>query len=569
MAKHTETPVAEAESKKAGKKVRFWDTWQALVLFLVVLLFLRFVVFEPFKIPSGSMEPTLIGHEDYGDRIVTNKLAYQGGKSWLAFLGGEPKRFDVFVFEHDSRWEGSSEGGDATTVSSVKNYIKRCVGLPSETVTLSGGDLFLGQRGQEKIIRKWESSAELQERLWQPVSRAAFKLPVVPADADEPRRLVCAQEKERAFPWRVEPSTPARFEFQSEEKALYLDGPATLTYQHPVTNVYVKMGRWPFRHEHCPMSEPPPLGGEGEPKFRSPDAKSKYIRPYLPDSWEGVRCPNCRQVRFPLGIDEQIEPLVPEIVPDLNWTPAGASAPGQPPALQLDYGEVTASRGTPFFYGGHDIVGDLKLDLEFEPLAAGGALMIEVGSNLHRAVWCVSLGGEGTPAVKEEGRHEVAERPQAEAGRKHTLSLAYVDGSVLAVFDGRALEPVRLEAKPEGKAFVEGKVRSIARLSFTAGAKVKLTRLDLLRDLFYTLWLDQGRASQRPIPPNSKDIHLRHYDYDEGRYEFDIPEDSFLALGDNSPSSKDSRWWGYVPRKSLVGRASFVWWPPSRWRVIH
>ena len=36
----------------------------------------RIYLLEPFKIPSGSMEPTLIGHEDFGDRILTNKLAY-------------------------------------------------------------------------------------------------------------------------------------------------------------------------------------------------------------------------------------------------------------------------------------------------------------------------------------------------------------------------------------------------------------------------------------------------------------------------------------------------------------
>ena len=36
----------------------------------------RIYLVEPFKIPSGSMEPTLFGHEDFGDRILTNKLAY-------------------------------------------------------------------------------------------------------------------------------------------------------------------------------------------------------------------------------------------------------------------------------------------------------------------------------------------------------------------------------------------------------------------------------------------------------------------------------------------------------------
>jgi signal peptidase I len=45
-----------------------------------------------------------------------------------------------------------------------------------------------------------------------------------------------------------------------------------------------------------------------------------------------------------------------------------------------------------------------------------------------------------------------------------------------------------------------------------------------------------------------------------------IPEGEYFMLGDNSPNSLDSRFWGTVPRRNLVGRASLVWWPLSpRW----
>jgi len=45
-----------------------------------------------------------------------------------------------------------------------------------------------------------------------------------------------------------------------------------------------------------------------------------------------------------------------------------------------------------------------------------------------------------------------------------------------------------------------------------------------------------------------------------------VPEHSFFALGDNSPRSKDSRYWGFVPEKDVVGRPLFIYYPlTSRW----
>lgn len=47
-----------------------------------------------------------------------------------------------------------------------------------------------------------------------------------------------------------------------------------------------------------------------------------------------------------------------------------------------------------------------------------------------------------------------------------------------------------------------------------------------------------------------------------------VPEDSFYVLGDNSASSRDSRYWGFVPRKNIIGKAFFLYWPINRIRVI-
>ena len=51
--------------------------------------------------------------------------------------------------------------------------------------------------------------------------------------------------------------------------------------------------------------------------------------------------------------------------------------------------------------------------------------------------------------------------------------------------------------------------------------------------------------------------------------EMQIPDGHYVMLGDNSENSKDSRYWGTVPRKNLVGKPGVVWWPLSRrWGFI-
>jgi len=64
-----------------------------------------------------------------------------------------------------------------------------------------------------------------------------------------------------------------------------------------------------------------------------------------------------------------------------------------------------------------------------------------------------------------------------------------------------------------------------------------------------------------------------HYYYNQGEFasenkELVIPENKYFALGDNSMSSLDSRFWGFVDEKDIYGKAVFIWWPPSRVTMI-
>ncbi|MFA5062750.1 MAG: signal peptidase I [Candidatus Omnitrophota bacterium] len=47
-----------------------------------------------------------------------------------------------------------------------------------------------------------------------------------------------------------------------------------------------------------------------------------------------------------------------------------------------------------------------------------------------------------------------------------------------------------------------------------------------------------------------------------------VPADNYFVLGDNSGSSKDSRYWGFVPKDNILGQAMVIYWPPQRIRII-
>jgi signal peptidase I len=116
---------------------------------LIVLLFRSFIA-EPFKIPSGSMMPTLL----VGDFVLVNKFAYGLRLPVLntKFIEiGEPRRGDVFVFVNPG-FTCTSAGkevrsakacGDSIVPVPKMNYIKRVIGLPGDTITYRNRILYV------------------------------------------------------------------------------------------------------------------------------------------------------------------------------------------------------------------------------------------------------------------------------------------------------------------------------------------------------------------------------------------------------------------------------------------
>jgi len=123
------------------------DQVVTLVIAVAIALAIRQFVVEPFRIPSGSMFPTLL----IGDHLFVNKLAYGPSVPFFDLrLPGfsEPQRGDVVVFEV-ARPRNKIGGRDIKPVdlapegSPTEDFVKRLVGLPGDRIAWRGGQLFI------------------------------------------------------------------------------------------------------------------------------------------------------------------------------------------------------------------------------------------------------------------------------------------------------------------------------------------------------------------------------------------------------------------------------------------
>lgn len=140
----TSTPISEQERADALRRVNrskgrvlhvLWEWAKSFQVAILVFLFVRAFIVEAFKIPSGSMERTLL----VGDFLLVNKLVYGAevpftGKRLPALR--EPRLGDVVVFQ----WPQDP----------TKNFVKRLVGMPGDTLSMEDGNLIRNGRVQRE-----------------------------------------------------------------------------------------------------------------------------------------------------------------------------------------------------------------------------------------------------------------------------------------------------------------------------------------------------------------------------------------------------------------------------------
>ncbi len=134
------TEPAGAVTEQQGRSGRwFVELLAVVVVAVIVAVVLRTFVVATYSIPSGSMEPTL----QIGDRIVVDKLSYH-----LHGVG----RSDIIVF--------STPPKENCAGPPVADLVKRVIGLPDETISLSGGHVSIDGH---VLAEPWLPTAEQGE----------------------------------------------------------------------------------------------------------------------------------------------------------------------------------------------------------------------------------------------------------------------------------------------------------------------------------------------------------------------------------------------------------------------
>jgi signal peptidase I len=132
-----------AQARSGGKKQSqpaskwLWENFKSLAGAVVIYLFVKTLFVEAFRIPSGSMIPTLL----IGDWLFVNKLAYGPTVPFTnSHLPGytNPKHNDVVVFVSPYQADEASRGADPTPT-----LVKRLIGMPGDTLFMRQGQLYL------------------------------------------------------------------------------------------------------------------------------------------------------------------------------------------------------------------------------------------------------------------------------------------------------------------------------------------------------------------------------------------------------------------------------------------
>ena len=576
---------SENKSESGSKSPRqdgVRETVESIVIAFILAFLFRTFEAEAFVIPTGSMAPTLYGrhkvvecdkchyrypigasvevdpyygylrdpsHRIYtafcpncryemppdrvvnlpvfkGDRILVNKFPYEFN---------EPNRWDGLVFKFPE---------DPKT-----NYIKRLVGLPGETIVIRQGDIY-------RIVEQGDSR----------------RLEILRKDNPDKQKAIQLLVHDNDFP----------------ETDLHRHG-------------------WPERWASVRQDNAPgSVAGWSETDDGwASDAKKRTLSLDSDISRDG----NYHWIRY--------RHFIPT---DADWNAQNENLPWDPPRPQLidDFCGYNATTGG--VNSGHDglyWVGDLTLtcQIDIEQVKPDAALLLEINEGFRQYRCRIDpRSGEAVLFFPDPHDHDEqgkqSEVVLAKAKTKirgpgsYSITFANVDDRLCLWVNG-TLTPfgTSAEYQPFGAGtFLIQQPTDADLIPVGIAAKnlsLRVAHLKIERDIYYRGEYLDPEYQHLAVPPmgsgyyeygSSNKSNLRRVlsdprawweeyqdyllandeDLDPSIFEFPLGPDEFFVLGDNSPSSRDSRLWPNqrhakhrhaVPREALVGKAFFIYWP--------
>jgi signal peptidase I len=122
--------VAEADQSEEREQVSIWEYAESLLVTILLALFGTSFVVQSFKIPSQSMEPTLL----VGDHLLVNKFIFGGSGAWYekGLPYREIRRGDIVVFKYP--------------FDDHPYYVKRVIGIPGDRVKIVDQQVYVNEQ---------------------------------------------------------------------------------------------------------------------------------------------------------------------------------------------------------------------------------------------------------------------------------------------------------------------------------------------------------------------------------------------------------------------------------------
>lgn len=636
--KRSQTPAqsrAEVFRIAAGR-----ETVEAFVVAFILALLFRAFLAEAFVIPTGSMAPTLMGaHKDVfcescgynfrvgasrenspgqnvtvvagicpncrcvnamdlagdrnhatfnGDRILVNKFSY---------VLSEPDRWDVIVFKYPG--------------NPKQNYIKRLVGLPEETISIRHGDVYAKPTGSDDtpvILRKSPSTLMAMSHLVH--------------DTDyRPEKLMAA-----GFPSRWQPWSPGNIEPPTDSWTIQPDGGEFVASIGSADGGSSDSIRWLRYFQNIPTDTQWDAADSGTKITDAEPYASRAITDFYGyDSYIHVGNSFVYAVP-PSGLGRAIKGGAGNATFNPNYE--SGVGPEQFGTMAIWGGQDSA--GQQIGRDGVHWVGDLIVESEVEVDSQSTILalqLIEAGIqfrcdfDLNSGQAKLSIIGEEELAFDEglSGKPNLHPAAQTDvvAGATHRVRMANCDDQIYVwiddelvtfdsptTYDGRSLQSDAghrpqfskedpLDAAPVGIGVQGGssKVHRLAVYRDKYYIATKNGRFGAICDYDPDQFWDLGGANDI-LKGMQEILQMPELWADFGGWEarrevsFELDQDQFFPMGDNSPESLDARCWAgskerirmprsvnedawqwgdksYVPRDLLVGRAVVVFWPHS------